>query len=393
MKYVIVLMTLWLLLAAVTGLRPSNRWPLRLVAFPVGWAAGELPLHAIVVQGLSLGLLWWWGWPRGSMISALILGLSVVVVVANAMLVVAQLRVRRLVRIAMATSSVPLVVGRMSDDVFSSWWRTFLQIPYAPSWLLSSDDVVYGPDPRQRLDVWRMATTPVGAPVLLYVHGGSWAFGNKRDQSRPMLHEFVAQGWIVVTMNYRLAPQNRWPAQGDDVESALTWVRRHVRAYGGDPQQIVVAGTSAGGHLAALTSLRVEGDSTVRGCISLYGVLEMTGDEYYWRGRGKGLRYVVEQRLLGAQYDETPERFEAISPLHQIHPDAPPFLVIQGRNDTLVDVNVARSFVEKYRATATAPLYYVELPLAQHAFDFAASPRTSATTRAALAFAQSVLTR
>jgi len=388
--YVVVVVTLWLLLAALTGLRPSDRWPFRLVAFPVGWAAGELPLQAIAVQVLALGGLWWWGWPSSTLVSTALLFLATLVVVANTILIAAQLRVGRLVREAMASSSVPLHVGGMRDDAFSSWWRTLLQIPYTPRTLLSVDDVAYGPDPRQRLDVWRTASTPLGAPVLLYFHGGSWTFGNKRDQSRPMLHEFVAQGWIVITANYRLAPQHRWPAQGNDVEAVLNWVQRHVRNYGGDPTRIVAAGASAGGHLAALASLQVDGGRAVRGCISLYGVLEMTGDERYWRGRGQGLRYVVEHRLLGARFDDTPEQFTALSPLHQLHASAPPFLVIQGRNDTLVDVNVARSFVHEYRATAHAPLYYIELPFAQHAFDFAASPRTSSITRAALAFARSV---
>jgi uncharacterized protein DUF3293 len=67
--------------------------------------------------------------------------------------------------------------------------------------------------------------------------------------------------------------------------------------------------------------------------------------------------------------------------------------VVQGRNDTLVDVQVARDFVAKFRDVARAPMYYVELPFTQHAFDITASPRTSATTRTAVAFAESVVER
>jgi hypothetical protein len=79
-----------------------------------------------------------------------------------------------------------------------------------------------------------------------------------------------------------------------------------------------------------------------------------------------------------------------MSPLERVDVNAPPFLVVQGGNDTLVDVNVARGFVDKFRRTALAPIYYVELPFTQHAFDVTASPRTSATTRAAVTFAESV---
>jgi len=73
------------------------------------------------------------------------------------------------------------------------------------------------------------------APVLLYVHGGSWTFGDKREQGRPMLHEFVRRGWIAVVPNYRLAPRHPWPAQIEDVTRALGWVKKNIATYGGDP--------------------------------------------------------------------------------------------------------------------------------------------------------------
>jgi hypothetical protein len=89
-------------------------------------------------------------------------------------------------------------------------------------------------------------------------------------------------------------------------------------------------------------------------------------------------------------YEGNEPLYTALSPYERIKPDSPPFFVVQGTNDTLVEVNVARAFVTKFRAVAFAPLYYVELPFTQHAFDLTASPRTSATTRAAVAFAESV---
>jgi acetyl esterase/lipase len=241
--------------------------------------------------------------------------------------------------------------------------------------------------------------------VIFYIHGGAWTFGNKREQGRPMLHEFVKRGWVVVACNYRLAPRDPWPAQIEDVTRTLAWIKKYIANFGGDPDQVVVAGGSAGGHLAALLALSahnptwrpsdVEGvaDWSVRGCISFYGVLEMTGDEEHWRGLGRGLRILLEGRVVQRTYQENQEIFHQMSPLHQIHVDAPPFLVIQGGNDTLVDVHVARQFVDQFSRAALAPIYYVELPFTQHAFDLTASPRTSATTRAAVAFALSVTSR
>jgi len=116
----------------------------------------------------------------------------------------------------------------------------------------------------------------------------------------------------------------------------------------------------------------------------------MTGDETHWHGLGKGLLILLEGRVVQLKFRENEDLYRAMSPLEKITVESPPFLVIQGGNDTLVDVHVARGFVEKFRQVALAPIYYVELPFTQHAFDVTASPRTSATTRAAVAFATSV---
>ncbi len=107
-------------------------------------------------------------------------------------------------------------------------------------------------------------------------------------------------------------------------------------------------------------------------------------------GSGNGLRILLERRVVQLPFEGHRDLYEQMSPYHRITLDSPPFLVVQGGNDTLVDVNVARDFVEKFRRVALAPIYYVELPLTQHAFDHTASPRTSSTLRAAVAFAESV---
>jgi len=402
MVYVVLVLQLWLVVAAMAALRPSNRWFFSFLAFPVGFAAGELPVQAIVVEAALIGVLRWWGWPTATWLVAGVLTLGVIIALENVALIAVQLVARRVVRRAMASAPRrPLVIGRVGQDAFGRWWRTMLQIPFAPRAMVRTNDVAYGSHPRQRLDVWRTVVTPLGAPVLFYIHGGSWTFGDKREQSRPMLHEFVAQGWIVVTANYRFAPADPWPAQIEDVTRVVHWIKRSIVHYGGDPDRLVVAGGSAGGHLAALVALAPdEGwrpdehddftDWSVRGCISLYGVLDMTGDDEMWRGKGAGLLHLLENRVVQQRKNDAPHVFEQISPYHRIRPDAPPFLLVQGSTDSLVDVGVARSFARRFLDVALAPLYYVELPLTQHSYDLVASPRSSATTRAAVAFATAV---
>lgn len=403
MAYFVALASAFLVLSAGTALRPGRRGIFAALAFPVGWAAGELPGQGVVVEGLLLGLLWWWGWPTSHWLGLVVLIIAAVVLVENLVLIAILFRSRSIVRRAMATAPErPLAIPRPSQDAFGSWWRTALQIPFHPRDMQLIRNVAYGPLPRHRLDVWRTSTTPSDAPVILFIHGGSWTFGDKREQGRPMLHEFVRRGWVVVAGNYRLAPRFPWPAQIEDATRVLGWVKKNAANYGGDPSRVVVAGASAGGQLAALLALSTDDptwrpkdmedvtDWSLRGAMSFYGVLEMTGNEEHWRGGGRGLLYLLERRVIQLPYKGHEALYSSISPYDRIAADAPPFFIVQGVNDTLVDVQVARDFVQRFRTVAFAPIYYVELPFTQHSYDITASPRTSATTRAAVAFAESV---
>jgi len=405
MAYIVLLTTAFLLLSAATALRPGRKGIFAALAYPVGWAAGELPAQAIVAQAALLGLLVWSGWPQARWLGALVLVLAILVVVENLILVEISFHSRVIVRRALATSPKrPLPCPGPGEDRYGTWWRTALQIPLHPRGMELVRDVSYGPEQRHRLDVWRMPPKSTSAPVVFYIHGGAWTMGDKRTEGRPMLHELVARGWVVVSGDYRLAPRNPWPAQIEDVTRTLAWIKKHIASYGGDPERVVVAGCSAGGHLAALLALSGDDptwrpkdvvgvpDWAVRGCMSFYGVLEMTGDESHWHGLGRGLRRLLESRVVRQPLLGHEDVYRQLSPYHRIHERAPPFLVLHGSNDTLVDVNVARDFVERFRQVATAPIYYVELPFTQHAFNTTASPRTSATTRAAVAFATSVTT-
>jgi triacylglycerol lipase len=92
--------------------------------------------------------------------------------------------------------------------------------------------------------------------VLVYVHGGGFVMGNKSTAGLPFFENVgqwaAQQGWIGVTMTYRLAPTHRWPAGPEDVASAVRWLRQHIAEHGGDPRRIFVMGQSAGAaHVAA----------------------------------------------------------------------------------------------------------------------------------------------
>ncbi len=137
----------------------------------------------------------------------------------------------------------------------------------------------YGAEPRERLDVFP-ARAP-GSPVLVYLHGGYWRALDKRDQSF-VAPPFVDAGALVVLPDYALCPAVTVEHIVLQTVQALAWVHRHAAEYGGDPARIVVAGHSAGGHLAAMmlacdwkaVALDLPAD-LVKAALSISGVYEL----------------------------------------------------------------------------------------------------------------------
>jgi acetyl esterase/lipase len=113
-------------------------------------------------------------------------------------------------------------------------------------------DIAYGEHKLQRLDLYRPIDA-TGSPTMVYVHGGGWKRGDKRNVGEKATF-FCQRGWIFVSVNYRLLPLGQHPVNVNDVARAIAWVHDHATEYGGDPGKLFVMGHSAGAHLAALVS-------------------------------------------------------------------------------------------------------------------------------------------
>jgi acetyl esterase/lipase len=253
-------------------------------------------------------------------------------------------------------------------------------------------DLSYGDHGRHnRLDVWRRADLPAdaGAPVLVQVHGGGWSMGGKRGQAHPLMGHLAERGWVCVTINYRLSPRADWPAHIVDVKSALGWTKARIAEHGGDPAFVAVTGGSAGGHLAALAALTPDVaafqpgfediDTSVAAAIPFYGVYDFTNRD---GTAGWGLVPFLERQVMHSSLADNREVWDQASPVSHVRPDAPPFFVLHGTNDSLVPVEQARSFVRQLRAASRQPVVYAELPRAQHAFDVLPSVRVHHTVHA-----------
>lgn len=114
-----------------------------------------------------------------------------------------------------------------------------------------SRDLPYGPDPEQRLDIFKPRVSEgKGLPIVVYFHGGGWISADKRiyDGICAVLSRY---GFLMFNVNYRLAPGSRFPAQLQDAAQAIEWTHSNAVRYGGDPSKIVLAGDSAGAQIAA----------------------------------------------------------------------------------------------------------------------------------------------
>ncbi len=244
---------------------------------------------------------------------------------------------------------------------------------------------------RGLLDVYRRrGTEHEKAPVLLQVHGGGWTVGDKEHQGIPLMLHMAARGWICVAVNYRLSPRDAFPAHLVDVKRAIAWVREHGPSYGADPSFLALTGGSAGGHLAALAALTPgdpeyqpgfeDADTSVQAAVPHYGVYDFAGA--IGTRRSRQLRDLfLGPRVLFKDPRTGLTEFEKASPLARVRADAPPFFVIHGSSDSLVEVAQARAFVEALRAVSRQPVAYAELPGTQHAFDVFPSIRSAHVVR------------
>ena len=223
-------------------------------------------------------------------------------------------------------------------------------------------------------------------PALVQIHGGGWMIGDKREQGIPLLRHMAAQGWVGFNVNYRLSPAATFPDHLVDVKRALAWIRDHADEHGIDPDFICVTGGSAGGHLTALTALTAgdrtlqpgfeAADTSVAAAVPFYGVYDFTPHGAFGADPDIYRRF-LEPFIMKAFVADEPERFAEASPVHRVHPDAPPFFVIHGDRDTLAPVADARTFVERLRAVSRQPVVYAEMQGAQHAFEVFPSVRAA----------------
>lgn len=227
------------------------------------------------------------------------------------------------------------------------------------------------------LDLY-LPTTPAARPlpVVLWLHGGGWKSGSKENCPLTWL---AAEGYAVVSLGYRLSYMARWPAQLEDARAAIRWLRQHASEYQLDVKRFAVAGGSSGANLAGVVGTapvpaNEPVSSRVSAVIDFYGASDVLTMPVNVPGPGKteaDLAHSNAAKLLGGIVRDRPELARAMSTLHQVSGDDPPFLIIHGDRDPQVPLAQSERLHAKLQAAGVPTELHV-LPGAGHggkAFD------------------------
>ncbi|MBS2017697.1 MAG: alpha/beta hydrolase [Deltaproteobacteria bacterium] len=261
-------------------------------------------------------------------------------------------RSRWLLRLAIALAIAVVVLA------FATRRKTRLRLAYPPGEVVTTKDVTFvegSKNPRQTLDVY----APAGrkdAPVVVFVHGGSWIHEDKDEWSfvtglyGSIGVSLAKRGIVTVIPNYRLGPEVDIDGILDDVAAALRWTTAHAREHGGDARRIVLMGHSAGAHLVALAAIderqlakRGVDPRIVAGVVALstvWSIEEMHDD----------LGAALGEKVTYPVFGRDRARWDDYSPLSRMHVGQPPLLVAVGGADYAYMIPAAARATERAKA-------------------------------------------
>ena len=214
------------------------------------------------------------------------------------------------------------------------------------------------PDCEVKCDVYQ-PESDVPLPAIIMIHGGAWRHGSKIAMLRHA-RRVARVGYVVVSINYRLAPKYPWPAQLDDCQYAVRWLKKNAQAYNIDAQRIGVFGYSAGGHLAALLgtmdredNARFENtlsgdDEELKEFSPAVGAVAVGGApcEFSWLDEGSE----VLNYWMGGSRKSLPEKYRLASPIEYVTADDAPFFIFHGTADMLVPLQSPTDFHQALKA-------------------------------------------
>ena len=219
-----------------------------------------------------------------------------------------------------------------------------------------------------RLDLYQ-PLAPGRYPAVVAIYGGSWMRGSPAE-SEAMGRFLAARGYVVAALDYRHAPEYRFPAQVEDVAAGLAFVRSQAEDFEIERDRMALLGWSAGAHLAMLNGFQLE--EPVQSLVDYYGPVDLFNGYYdIPQPDPVDVRQVL-RAFIGGTPDELPDAYRAASPLNVVKaakPDSlPTTLLIYGGRDHLVEARFGRSLYEALVESGNRAVW-VKIPWAEHAFD------------------------
>lgn len=197
------------------------------------------------------------------------------------------------------------------------------------------------------------------APLIVYVHGGAWRSGSREQMP---LGDLVRAGVAIASVDYRLSPEAPFPANVHDIKAAIRFLRAHAEKWSLATDRIAIAGSSAGGHLAALVGLtnghpELEGKigdhpnqkSDIAAVVSFYGASNLTTILSQSTAHGLKVRVPTLTLLFGGPVEEKTALARLASPVFHIDRADPPVLLIHGDQDPQMPIEQSRELAEACR--------------------------------------------
>jgi acetyl esterase/lipase len=261
-----------------------------------------------------------------------------------------------------------------------------------PFWTVPNSD-------RQLLcDIWRPGDGVTSGLAFIFFHGSGWAAGDKDFGTRPFFNHLVAQGHVVMDVAYRLCPEVQLNEMVGDAKRAVAWMKDNAEKYGVEPGKVVLAGGSAGAHVAMLGAYTPNHsdftpdelknvDLSVCGMVAYYAPVDLEAGYIPWREVNPNadlpsppIGTIIESReafkyagrmdiLLGGSPEEVPEVYKMAAPITHVNSETPPTLFFQGNTDVLVPVKPTKALYSKL-VQAGVPAVMVIFPITEHMFDF-----------------------
>ncbi|MDX2098279.1 MAG: alpha/beta hydrolase [Leptolyngbyaceae cyanobacterium bins.59] len=336
---------------------------------PLGVGAPEVSPLLFLANGIALLLAVLPGKP--SLVRAIAIGLSMVGLVLSSLPLLQLPATLEQAAAMMQTTLGQNYLGQVPDTVKSKMRpqpidlaTLFRGLPVAA---LQPDrtTISAGDGTPLQLEIYRADRQGL-QPTLISIYGGAWLRGQPED-TRRFNQYMAAQGYTVVAIDYRHAPQHRFPAQLQDVRQTLEFLQQNAARYGIDRDRLALVGWSAGGHLALLAGYQPDA-LPVRAIVGYYSPIDLTAGYFDLPNPDPIHTRQVLQSFLGSSPDHLPDLYKQASPISFVQPGLPPTLLLQGQRDHLVKPVFAQTIYDRLQATGNTAVL-IKLPWAEHAFD------------------------